>query len=394
MVEKVLASTESGSHNDKDKWYLKYYEQLQHQQNMLQDVVRTSKYHRALTDHPQIFQDKLVLDVGAGSGILSFFSIQAGAAYCYAVEASKFALKLKKLVQNTQNGSPNEFYQDRICVVHDKIENVSFDMKVDVIVSEPIGVFLVHERMCESFIDARDKFLTRNGTMVPRSGTIHITPFSDWALWSDCMTRSRFWENNNFYGVDLSQMFADAIDENISMPVVGTFPPEALLKVRCGSEHFVDYMTVTQNELVEFTIPISWEIEATGLIHGIAGWFSLDLDPTGKRSSKYKLDTSPRDPITHWQQVRFLLRHPLAVNAGQRICGRMHLKATEGRSYIITADLRVDGTPEADNAWAQRTGTWMLENQYYYSSPSLTKPELAHPEFNGQYFADFSSRTS
>ena len=56
-----------------------YYARLQHQQNMLQDVVRTDTYRRAIVGNADDFRGKVVLDVGAGTGILSFFAAQAGA---------------------------------------------------------------------------------------------------------------------------------------------------------------------------------------------------------------------------------------------------------------------------------------------------------------------------
>lgn len=58
---------------------------------MLQDYIRTSTYQKAVLINTVDFQDKVVLDVGAGSGILSFFSVQAGAKKVYAVEASSMA---------------------------------------------------------------------------------------------------------------------------------------------------------------------------------------------------------------------------------------------------------------------------------------------------------------
>jgi len=46
----------------------------------MQDFVRTSTYQKAILSNLPDFGGKVVLDVGAGSGILSFFAQQAGAA--------------------------------------------------------------------------------------------------------------------------------------------------------------------------------------------------------------------------------------------------------------------------------------------------------------------------
>ena len=64
---------------------------LVHQQNMLQDIVRTGTYHDAILHNPSDFKDKVVMDVGTGSGILAFFAANAGARKVYAVEASGMA---------------------------------------------------------------------------------------------------------------------------------------------------------------------------------------------------------------------------------------------------------------------------------------------------------------
>lgn len=49
---------------------------LMHQQNMLQDQVRTGTYYAAILENTGDFQGKVVMDVGAGSGILSLFAAQ------------------------------------------------------------------------------------------------------------------------------------------------------------------------------------------------------------------------------------------------------------------------------------------------------------------------------
>lgn len=79
--------------------YFSYYAKLANQQNMLQDDIRTGIYRRAILENPEIFKDKVVMDVGAGTSILSIFAAQAGARKVYAVEASNMAVHAKSLIE-------------------------------------------------------------------------------------------------------------------------------------------------------------------------------------------------------------------------------------------------------------------------------------------------------
>lgn len=55
------------------------------QQEMLKDEVRTLTYRNSMYHNKHIFKDKIVLDVGSGTGILSMFAAKAGAKHVYGV---------------------------------------------------------------------------------------------------------------------------------------------------------------------------------------------------------------------------------------------------------------------------------------------------------------------
>lgn len=110
---------------DKDKVYFNDYSTLVQQQGMLQDHVRTSLYQFAMLENKPDFVGRTVLDVGAGTGILSFFAAQAGAARVYAVEASGMAQRAGKLVAG--NG-----LSDVVQVLNQRVEEVQLAERVDV----------------------------------------------------------------------------------------------------------------------------------------------------------------------------------------------------------------------------------------------------------------------
>ncbi|KAJ9073915.1 hypothetical protein DSO57_1011591 [Entomophthora muscae] len=373
----------------RDPTYFHYYSLLTHQQNMLQDAVRTSTYQRAILQNPDLYMNKLVMDVGAGSGILSYFAVQAGASVI-AIEASNMALKMNKLIAASAlpgDSAKNPWLKDRIQVINKKIEDVHLPCKVDTIISEPIGVMLVHERMLESFIVARDRFLKPGGAMVPSQGSIYLCPFTDAALWSETMSKARFWEQTAFYGVDLTPLRADARDEMFSMPVVGYFDANSLMATPVPHEAFpIDFNTITLDELKSFRVPFSWVAKYTGVMHGLASWFDLFFTAPPSIPADRKLDivmsTGPHAERTHWQQARLLLNEPLAVNVGQVIRGWLDFNVNTMRSYDISGSLELLSTSPSGETLvvATRTGEWGLQEQTYnysYLGPLGTefKPE-------------------
>lgn len=148
--------------------YFSSYEDVEIHRLMISDHPRTSAYADAIKKNKHLFKGKVVMDVGAGTGILSLFMAAAGARKVYAVEASGMAAIIEKVARD--NG-----FSDVIKVFPDKVENISLkeNEKVDVLVSEWMGFYLLHESMLNSVITARDKFLSDNGTIFPSEARLY-----------------------------------------------------------------------------------------------------------------------------------------------------------------------------------------------------------------------------
>ncbi|CAF1282644.1 unnamed protein product [Adineta steineri] len=349
--------------------YFQFYGYLSQQQNMMQDYIRTSTYQRAILDNSIDFAGKVVLDVGAGSGILSFFAAQAGARKVYAVEASSMAQHAKTLVDNNN-------LSDRIQVIAGKIEDITLPEQVDVIISEPMGYMLYNERMLETYLHAK-KFLKPNGKMYPTQGDLYVTPFTDEGLYMEQVGKANFWYQQSFYGVDLTTLRDSALDEYFKQPIVDNFDVRICLSRPI--KYTVNFLTANEEDLHEINIPLSFQMTTTAVIHGLAFWFDVSFNGS---STQVWLSTAPTQPLTHWYQVRCLFIKPLTVSQGKVVKGHAILHSNRKQSYDVEIFLQIDGTTiSAEN-------TLDLKNPYfrYPNQGTQVPPGQYHESPTEQYW--------
>jgi len=191
-----------------------YFDSYSHHgihEEMLKDQVRTRTYQMAILNNKHLFEGKIILDVGCGTGILSMFAVQAGAAHVYGVDCSGIIDSAKRIVKD--NGM-----EDKITLIKGKIEEIDLPVKeVDIIVSEWMGYFLLYESMLNTVLHARDKWLKPGGVIFPDKAVMYISAMEDEQMKYE---RIDFWEN--VYGFDMSALKEAALKE----PVVDIVDPK------------------------------------------------------------------------------------------------------------------------------------------------------------------------
>ena len=314
--------------------YFADYGTIETHELMLKDTVRTETYLKAIQSNPGHFENKVVLDVGCGTGILSMFAVKYGKAKkVYAVEASAMSGMAKQLVE--QNGM-----SEQIQVIHGLIENVELPEKVDVIISEWMGFYLIHESMLDSVLVARDKWLKEDGVMYPSSANIYASPCNMSSLFDQ---KVNYW--GNVHGLDFSPIAPLATEKLLSKPYIDIIQSEQLLSDRVLVKH-VDIKTVTVEELHCIFSQVVFPIKSDGILQGFCIWFDVVFEGS---EETVVLDTAPGLPGTHWKQTILLLPEHFEINEGIELPAMITIAADSDnhRHYNLSKRTRQRICPRA-----------------------------------------------
>lgn len=277
---------------------------------MLRDGIRNEAYRQALLK--VVRPEHVVLDMGAGTGILSIFAVHAGARKVYAVERTEITAVAERIVAS--NG-----LTDRIQIIKSDLEDVDLPEKVDVIMSEWMGSLGVDENMLAPLVMARDRWLKPGGIIVPGRVTAMLAP----ATVDELDDGLAHWRSQP-HEVDLSVIASISANESFITQAPLT-PADLIAPPQMLWTH--DAYTCSLEEADRsFIAKLRFTAARAGRVSGFVTWFTAEM------CDGVSLTNAVGAPPTHWGRLLFPLARAIDVVEGTAIQVELHCEAATAGS--------------------------------------------------------------
>jgi protein arginine N-methyltransferase 1 len=280
---------------------------------IIADGERTEAYRQALRQ--AVKPGAAVLDIGTGTGILALLACQCGARRVYAIEPGDVIEVARELAG--ANG-----YADRIVFIQALSTQVTLPEPVDVIVSDLHGIFPLFEKGIAAIIDARRRFLSPGGVLIPRRETL-------WGALTevpDIYERlTAVWNDNN-YGLNLT-----AVQKLVTNDFQRNYikAEQLLASPRCWGT--LDYETI---ESLDIRSDVTWSVPRPGTAQGLVLWFDADM------AMGVGFSNAPGKPERVFGQGFFPWPEPFDLAVGDTVSAAISADLV-GDDYIWRWDTRI-----------------------------------------------------
>lgn len=256
---------------------------------LLADAPRNAAFHAALKAAIRPGESTL-LDIGAGTGFLSFLARQLGARHCTLVEYAETLRLAQQLARRNR--------VDELTFIQGHSSELKRLPKVDVVVSETLGNFALEEGLLETLVDAR-RFLKPGGHLIPGQLRQYVAPVRTARLQQEL----DIWDGVGF-DLDLAPAREVSLN-NLYVKSIRASDLGGMQDAQCWDD--LDFSPTAAAPASLRRKTLRWTASAEQTVHGLALWWVCELMPG------IALSTAPDAPPTHWEQIYLPLLAPLTL---------------------------------------------------------------------------------
>ncbi len=319
--------------------------------SLLNDSARVAAYAQAIA--AIVKPGDVVVDLGAGTGVMSLLACRAGASRVYAIEGGGMVEMVRRIAR--ANG-----LEDRIVCLYGDSKQVELPERVDVAIADQTGPLGVGGGLFAIFNDARRRFLKPHGTTIPARIDLSVGA----AEYPEGWAPIGFWDERPL-GFDMSAMHDVA--RNVGYEI--HFSPAQLLS---------DPARVLSFNLAESAAETSSGAAALvarrpGTLDGLFGCFSAELAPG------ISISNSPLGPGTIKRRAWFMpIERPVALDTGDSVEVMLHMMPAE---EMVTWKVEVtgrDGIVKEKSTHSTFKGTLIAKEELHKMLPDYV-PRLSPP---------------
>lgn len=290
--------------------------ELYEHRGYLADERKTAAYRAALAE--VVEPADVILDLGAGTGILGYLACEAGAKAVIAVDRGDIVGLARRIAAD--NG-----YTDRITHVHGLSTEIELETHADVAVCDQIGGLVHDAGILACFADARRRLLTSGARMVPASFRIFLAPVA-FETGRDAVD---FWSSRPS-SIDVSAARPSAANTEWKYNLV----TDDVVPLAPGAE--LASFPADHDEAI--TGSAGFRLDRDGRFDGFIGWFEAQMSPSVMLTN----DPWSPDRFDRWCNF-YPLEDALDVGSGDRVDLRLDIRPRLGIVSWSTDVAHADG---------------------------------------------------
>lgn len=288
-------------------------------ERMLADAVRVDSYHAAIQKYVQ--PGDTVVDLGSGTGVLSFFASKKKPKQVYAIDHGPIIEMAKHLARK------NDIHN--ISFVQEHSTKFTPEELVDVIIHEQIGDYLLDEDMVRNLCDLRDRILKPGGKILPSEFDLFMEPAQLEAglrtpfLWEQKLHGIRFEGTKEWLQSERNTIGKTDIRCRLR--------PNQVAHFLCETEPVFtfDIMSADPDNMPTKFVARK-KVTYPGMMDGFCLYFNIRFD------EEIAIPTGPFSPTTHWANQLFRTE-PVACKPGDIIALELEMPSyTSVKNWKVT----------------------------------------------------------